>query len=150
MDEVENLQGKKGSVYLISNLSRQNTLTFVTRLEWEQYPPGTERNDDFNVFVMFFQGLLHNIIEIPAKNYLSAAELAAQLSLKLVPGRPVAIGHGPRPDEQFRLNVSDDRCFTLEWDSARSAEMDIASSEYVASLQEERQRIIDMMANINL
>jgi hypothetical protein len=146
--DAEDMQGKKGSIYIIGNLSRSNTLTFVTRLEWEQYRPGTDRNDDINVFVMFFQGLLHNIIEIPARDYPMAKELAGQLSLRLVPGRPVAMGHGPSPDEKFRLNVSDDRCFTLEWNNAVTAEMDINSSEYMALLAAERQYITDIVQEL--
>jgi len=108
--ELEHLDARAKSIYLIGDLNRHGCVTYLTRLEYEQYHPDTEAADAFTVFHALYNNGSYYIIELPAAHYACAETLAQEVNLKFVCGKP----HRPGT-EPFRLNCVDTSCFTLEY-----------------------------------
>ena len=126
---LDTLTGHAKSVYLVGDLHRSGAVTFLTRLEYEQYPPDTDANDSFTVFHTRYNTGLFYIIEIPATGYRAAEALARELNLKFVPGKP----HRPGTD-QFNLKCGDFTCFTLEYIDHVDQDPEALMAESPASL----------------
>ena len=101
--------GRQGCIYLISSVYRPGAIYFAMALENQYFIPDTAANDEFNILQINYCGLTHYIIEIPNTYYDIAQTLATEYNLKLVSGKPEAIGH-----ESFRFSCAADTCFTLE------------------------------------
>ena len=123
--ELDHLDARAKSVYLIGHLNRHGCVTFLTRLEYEQYHPQTDATDDFTVFHARYNNGSYYIIEIPAVHYSRAESLAREVNLKFVCGKP----HRPGT-EPFRLNCADTACFTLEYITPLLDDMKKLNAEY--------------------
>ena len=104
------ITGKANSMYIICHLCRPGGLTFLTNLENTYYPPEEDINDLFNVFHVTYEGGAHFVVEIPSSlhAYKTAEDIAEQLNLKMVPGKPFN-GH-----TEFPVQCLPDKCFVLE------------------------------------
>jgi hypothetical protein len=107
---MEVLEAKVGCMYLICHLYRPGGLTFATELEHRHYPPDEPINEVFAIFNVTYNGGPHFTIEIPASKqaFTQAEELATELNLKLVPGKPY------NGQDEFPIRCAPDKCFVLE------------------------------------
>ena len=106
--EMDCLESRNKSLYLVSSMARKGAIDFLTRLEYDFYPPDTDKNDDFNVFHTTYNQILHYIIEIPSRDFETARQLALTYNFKCVPGLP----HQPGGDD---FSIHGHACFTLEF-----------------------------------
>jgi len=109
MEGMNELHAKAGQLYIIGCTMRPGTVTFATELEQQYFPPDTDINELFNIFLLQYSDTPHYIIEIPKSSYRIAEALAEELNLRLVNGKPYNTQAGP-----FGLVCSADSCFTLE------------------------------------
>jgi hypothetical protein len=108
--DLDQVQGKAGSMYIICHLCRPGGLTFVKEYENTYYPPEEAINDLFNIFHVTYDGGAHYVVEVPssAAAYKGAEETALKCNLKMVPGKPF---NGVK---EFPIQCSPDKCFVLE------------------------------------
>jgi len=130
MEEINAIHGKRDSIYIISYMLRLGSINFMTRLEYEHYPPDTSLNDLYTLFHLKYNDALHYVIEIPKTGFEKADALAKECGLKLVPGKPFS------PDyEQFA--IKSDSCFTLEMNKDTSYNIDMEDNIYKGLLLNE-------------
>jgi hypothetical protein len=84
-------------------------LSFATQLEYDYFPPDNDENELYQIFQLLYCGMPYYIVEIPRHSYQVAENLAKNLSLKMVNGKPTSANSPP-----FGLLCSADACFTLE------------------------------------
>ena len=107
---MEIIEAKSGCMYIICHIFRPGGITFATELEHRFYPPGESMNDVFQIFNVTYDAGNHYAIEIPVSKqaYQQAEELATELNLKLVPGKPFD------GLSEFPIRCAADKCFVLE------------------------------------
>lgn len=104
------IHGKQGHIYIIGYIYRLGCLSFITELEHKHYPPGTQLNDLFNVYMVKYSDMLYNVIEIPCNKTIieKCHGIAIVNGLKMVSGKP---WNGKM---EFPVNCKAEACFTLE------------------------------------
>lgn len=76
-------------IYLVLGMFRPQSLTFLTRLEHEHFPPGSPLNDKFTVHMAYYGGNPYSIIGVPMENLKLCRILAESLELQLINGLPL-------------------------------------------------------------
>lgn len=129
------INAKAGYIYIIGYIYRPGCSSFACELEHRYYPPDTELNELYNMFMLKYEGMLHMVIEIPAgktsAEWRRCDQLATELGLKLVPGKPW------NGRDEFPVRCLPDACFTLE--TANHA--DLAEKDLRQLLQDEVQEL---------
>jgi len=133
---MDKLDAKGGSIYVIVNMYRCGSLSFVTELEYFHYPPGTDRNDEFNVFYLTYGELPHCIIEIPSRDLSLLNSEAKRHGFKVVNGKPAASAYS-----EFRLNCSGDQCYTIETELQQS----LQPADHRALIEQERRQVANFI-----
>ena len=104
------ITAKPGYIYIVGYIYRPGCLTFSTTLEHQYYPPETVMNELFNIYMVKYNDMLFNVVELPQSK--SALEQCYRIchdcGLRMVPGKP---WNGKM---EFPLNCRPDACFTLE------------------------------------
>lgn len=65
----------------------------ITALEFAHYPPGTERNDLFLLFIMNWRSTIWSLISIPIDDSSLMEEIAMQCGLRITSGIPTMFDH---------------------------------------------------------
>ena len=107
---MEIIEAKKGCMYIICHIYRPGGITFATELEYRFYPPEESMNEVFQIFNVTYDAGNHYAIEIPVSKqaFQQAEELAKELNLRLVPGKPFD------GSSEFPIRCAADKCFVLE------------------------------------
>lgn len=107
---MEIINAKPGHIYIVGYIYRPGCPTFTTELEHRHYPPNSEANDLFTVYMVKYSDMLFNVVEIPDNR--TAREhcyrISSECSLRMVPGKPW------NGREEFPVNCKPDKCYTLE------------------------------------
>lgn len=105
------LVGKAASVYLIGLTSRPSVMKFSHLLETTHFANDKE---GLEVFLVQFMDALYVVLELASTQLVPKAsldDLAKQLNLHLVPGKP----YQSTQQEEFPVNCRPEACFTLEY-----------------------------------
>jgi len=107
---MEIITAKQGYIYIVGYIYRPGCLTFTTELEHTCFPPNTELNELFNIYMVTYTEMMFNVVEIPKTNETleHCYSIANSSGLRLVPGKP---WNGKK---EFPVNCKPDACFTLE------------------------------------
>jgi len=88
---------------------------FGSLLEYRHYPPGTLRNDWFQLVLANWEHMIWGIMSIPIKDKVLAERIAQECGLKLANGIPSVIdGTDPKGVKFFPVTDSE-RILTLEY-----------------------------------
>lgn len=113
---IQEFKTKANYYYLVCAAFRPGSSTFMTKIEYEIFPPGKpELNDLYEVSIIPFEGFNYLVIGIPKepKNNLKLCyKIAEDIGMKLVLGKPIS--KNSVGASQFPLDHSSDSIFTLE------------------------------------
>ena len=141
INQIQSFETKPNYVYLICAAFRPGSSTFMTRVEYEIFPPkDSSLNDLYEVSIIPFENLNYLVIGFPKnpKSYLKKSfEIANSLGMKLVLGKPIS--KNSTGASQFPLNYSTDSIFTLETKDNNKIPKDLDSHNKL--LQEEAQKL---------
>jgi hypothetical protein len=87
---------------IVVGMSRPGASLFSSRLEYENYPPGTKFNEAFQFYIITWFEIPWIVISIPIEDKPKAEVLLDELKLNLVDGVPTMLG-GIK-SEQFPIN----------------------------------------------
>jgi hypothetical protein len=95
---------------IVSMLTRPGAMLFATRLEYDNYPPGSPFNDNFQFYMMNWGDIPWVVISIPIEDRPKVDKLLDELKLRLGDGIPTMITS--EGVEQFPVQWSN--TFSLE------------------------------------
>lgn len=98
-EPLSSLMDKKDKCVIISLCARPGLQLFMTRLEYEHYPPRTPANDKFEVAVVQWEETFFYAIVIPREDTGLAHKIADQLGMTLTPELVIALVVAGKPKE---------------------------------------------------
>lgn len=112
MEVCQELVGKQGAIYIIGQIHRPGTMSFMVELEHTHYDPANEElNEAFHVFTLMYNNAMFFVIELDPYERPDTATLhalALRYRLELVNGKPY------NGKYEFPARCAPDTCFTLE------------------------------------
>ena len=123
MHEKKDYVYKSNYAYIILDAMRPGAITFMTRLEYEYFPPDNEELSDlFTVHFMKHMGQPYVVVGVPFEYLEKCRKLADQNCLKIVSGTPVITNIfkdqsslEPKIEQYpFPIHHSADLIFTIE------------------------------------
>jgi len=100
-------------MYVICMEMRYGASSFVTAVEYQNFPPSHKAlNDQFECDIKIWNGFPYYVISMPSDFRSRAQEIAAELGMKIVNGRPTLVHAGSQ--EYFPHLPDGDNVFTLE------------------------------------
>ena len=116
-DELLEMTRDETKYFIIGMLMpiRIGVALFGSLLEYRYYPPGTLKNDWFQLVMVNWEGMFWGIMSIPMKDKVLAERIAQECGLKLADGIPSVIdGTDPNGVRFFPVTDSE-RVMTLEY-----------------------------------
>ena len=116
-DELKEMTKDESRFFIIGMLmpTRIGVTLFGTLLEYRHYPPGTPKNDLFQLVMSNWEKMLWGIMSIPIEDKVYAEKIAEECGLRLTDGIPSVID-GNAPDGVIFFPVTDsERIMTLEY-----------------------------------
>lgn len=112
IEELEELLRNEKLIHFVGKLGipTPGVMLFCGRLEFFHFPPGTEKNEDFNREILDWEDMEWVVISIP-KEYMGLAnEVAKESGLRIVEGGPRGIIEG----KSIPFPLKSNNLFTLE------------------------------------
>jgi len=132
-DEKEacRLAARPDLINYIGDMARIGVWSFITFLEYRQYPPGTMLNQSFHLTLTAWEGLRFAVVSIPRNRSREAEALMQTLGLRAADGIPTMLVGGEISDIAATMgairtggavpgvrrfpNFNTATCFTLEY-----------------------------------
>ena len=112
--QAQNVVYKNDYVYLVLGMFRPGAVTFMTRLEYEHFPPSKpELNNQFSVHMHRNDGQTYTVLGLPRKYLKQAQKLAERLSLRLQSGVPTSIDLKTQQPIRFPIESAPDSTYTV-------------------------------------
>lgn len=109
--EFQHLSDDKSRLFVVAMMSRPGAGIFVVDLEYNHFPPGSPKNEEFQMVISKWQGMSWMTIHVPIEYRGLVEEVAARNEMRLGDGIPTILG-GTNGPQQFP--VRGDNVFTLE------------------------------------
>jgi hypothetical protein len=92
---LRDLEKNPDKVHFVIQASRLGGRLFIVKLEYENYPPRTAKNKDYDLTIAKWPdddwGLLWFVVSIPKKDYNLAEQVAKETGLRIADGVPTII-----------------------------------------------------------
>jgi hypothetical protein len=106
----ESLSPEKVALVCMVGPRRIGILSFIVFLEHRYFPPGTPKNELFQVVMMEWQEMKWCVVVIPEKDVKTGDDLAASLGLRRADGVPTLLSAAG----VVRFPLDQDNVFTIE------------------------------------
>lgn len=104
-------------IYIILGMFRPGALTFLTKLEYEYFPPSEDINDTLNdlftVHIASYEGNTYSIIGVPMEYLDKCRQLADSIGLQLINGYPMTANKKDSLSH-FPISHSQDLTYTVQ------------------------------------
>jgi hypothetical protein len=97
---VERIIKSSNRIHLVGLADRPGLSSFFAAIEYHFYPPGTSKNELFDLWAIKWESLMWQVISIPSDKMGAIRQMASMMRLRISDGVPTMLGGTPEPGDR--------------------------------------------------